>query len=209
MSPDEHKGRRRRGSAWTLFWILPLFSAACGDRGPISPADQSESNAVSSDSSELSLQSALVIAVINEDLEAIRKLLDEGAVANDVLQVAVAGGNRDIVKLLLDRGAVPDELTVLLAVAATPRHGEKGRDVVRFLLQRGAKGDWRSLYGAIHLDDIDLVRILLNPDYAAVDINQKDREGFTALDEAIEWERWEIVQLLRELGGKHGNSNTA
>ena len=187
-----------------VFWILPLCLFACGNGARIIATDKSESGSVS----EVSLSSALLIAVIKEDLEEMRKLLDQGALANDALQVAVAGGNRDVVKLLLDRGAVPDELTVLRAVAATRWHGEKGRDVVRFLLQRGAKGDWRSLYGAIHFDDIDLVRILLNPDYAAININQKDGEGYTAPDEAVEWNRWEIAQLLREYGGTHGNSNT-
>ncbi len=183
------------------FWILPLCGLACGNSGRIITTDTNESISVS----EMSLSSQLLIAVINSDLEQMTQLLDQGAVANNALQVAVAGGNPEVVRLLLDRGAVPDELTVLRAVSAVPRYGDKGREVVQFLLQRGAKGDWRSLFGAIHLDDIDLVRILLNPDYAALDINQKSSEGFTALDEALKWNRYEIAGLLREAGGEHAN----
>ena len=78
------------------------------------------------------------------------------------------------------------EVRCLRAGAATPQYGEKAREVVKLLLQRGAKADWRSLFGAIHFDDPDLIRILVSPDFAALDINQKDTEGYTALDEAVQ-----------------------
>ena len=56
-----------------------------------------------------------------------------------------------------------------------------------------------------YFDMIDVVRILINPDYAALDINQKSSDGFTSLDEALQWNRYEIAELLREAGGEHAN----
>ena len=129
------------------FWILPLCGLACGNSDRIITTDTSESISVS----EMSLSTQLLIAVINSDLEQMTQVLDQGAKANDAIQVAVAGANPDVVELLLDRGAVPDEDTVLRAVAASTQFPETGPEVVRMLLQHGAKADWRSLFGAILL----------------------------------------------------------
>lgn len=111
------------------------------------------------------------------DVEQVRKLLAEGAKAdepndgwkNTPMHFAACGGHVDVAKLLLEHGATLDAKNVL---DATPLHGCAGADkpkVAKWLIEQG------------------------------VDVNAPDADGNTPLDWAVE----EAYDLIEENGGEH------
>ncbi|MCC2646583.1 MAG: ankyrin-like [Rickettsiaceae bacterium] len=111
--------------------------------------------------------SALHMAIINNDYEVVKLLLDNGIDANHtffglyltILQLACNSSDFNIVKLLLDRGAYinsfnPNRGSTPLSVAISRKNGH---EIVKFLLQNGATLD----VGSLNIkDDVNLVAYL-------------------------------------------------
>lgn len=136
---------------------------------------------------------ALVKAAMDDDLEAVRRLLlFEGADANVVdkrlgitpLAQAYANGNREVIRELLWRGARVNERFSYRQTALMHIGEKTTADVVRDLLDAGAKVNLRDedgntvLMGAAGYGRQELVELLLR---AGAKINARDKQGRTAL----------------------------
>ncbi len=190
-----------------LFGILILELAGCGDGagGPaVAPTRSNSGDApsISNSGERFSRRTRLVRAVMNGDIETVQQLLDQGAKADDGLELAVDAGDLERVDLLLDEGARPDASSVMRGVVAIVLNG-RGYEVVELLLARGAKPDWRALFAAVRHNDGLLVQILLE----GVNVNATDHFGNTALDLAVKEGLPEIAALLRSLGGARGQGD--
>lgn len=117
----------------------------------------------------------LAQAVIDEDLELVKKFLNQGADPNYdngiALYQAVNKGNNEIIKLLLDKGANPNlkanpvGLGYISPLAEASANGNLG--TVKFLIDRGAnpndgeQGNSDALLNAIRSDRVEVVKFLL------------------------------------------------
>jgi ankyrin repeat protein len=114
---------------------------------------------------------------------------DAGAVAQDLSTNKCDLNARD------DAGRTPLDLAVI--------HCQT--NVISLLLDRGAKTNIRAQGGAtpLHLAAqegcVDAVKLLLAK---GAKVNAKDDQGKTPLDRALEWHQDEVVELLRQHGGK-------
>jgi ankyrin repeat protein len=115
----------------------------------------------------------LMVSVDLGHLEVARALLDRGAdiegeddLGDRALMRAAAAGRVDLASLLLDRGAEIEATNWSSVTALSMAALEGHQDVVELLLRRGAK---RDLLDAIAMDDVSLVRSLLE--------RPRDRDG--------------------------------
>lgn len=163
-------------------------------------------------------------AVISDDLDYIRLLLDAGADPDAIVPVlsqqgplhfAVTNGSADAIRLLLDAGADPnlaDELgfTPLLYAVSGQEIGnpEVAIEIARLLLAAGAdvnhasRADnsyaWTPLTQAARNGEAELVRFLLGVD--GIDLAARNTEGLTALGAARSEGFDEVAEILAEAG---------
>lgn len=163
-------------------------------------------------------------AVISDDLDYIRLLLNAGADPDTVVPIlshqgplhfAVTNGSAEAIRLLLDAGANPnlaDELgfTPLLYVVSGQDIGnpEVGIEIARLLLAAGAdvnhasRADnsyaWTPLMQAARNGEPELVRFLLGVE--GIDLAARNTEGLTALGAAREEGFPDVVALLEAAG---------
>lgn len=155
---------------------------------------------------------ALVEAAIDDDLEAVRELLDAGADANSVVQgdgtallIAAREGNRAIVDLLLDRGAdidigVRGDGSALIMAAR-----EGFRDIVRLFIDRGADvdiavaGDGSPLIMAAREGFREITRMLID---AGADVNLAVPGDGNPLIMAAREGHIEITTMLLDRGAR-------
>ncbi len=143
-------------------------------------------------------------------LDAVRLLLDSGADPNareigdntTPLHWAAALGNVDVVRALLDTGADVHGLGDLhegdVIGWATLGPDTIHEDVVALLLERGAR---HHIFSAIAVGDLDVIRRLVTHTPEALDRRRSRFEHRqTALHFAISRHRYDIVDLLIELG---------
>lgn len=161
----------------------------------------------------------LVDAVLGNDPDRVRYLLDHGADPNKVaeldhnaLQTAVREGHVAIAEILIDRGARIDLLDkdgwspLMLAVY------RNNPDMIGLLLRKGADKDvygdsgWSALSVAITYGDAARVKQLLD---AGVDVNAANKAGYTPLMFAIAKSADGVVELLIERGANVSAANGA
>ena len=161
-------------------------------------------------------------------VDAVRLLLKHGADPNAreegdntyPLHWAAAGGYLEIVRALLDAGGdvhgVGDvhELDVIGWATFFHAHSHAAggnTDVVSLLVERGAR---HHIFSAMTLGDMDLIRKLAEQNPSALDRHMSGFEhGQTPLDFAMNRKRYDILDLLIELGAnleaKDKNGHTA
>jgi ankyrin repeat protein len=144
-------------------------------------------------------------------VEAVRLLLDSGADPNAreigdntyPLHWAAAHGHLEVVRALLDAGGDVHGFGDLhegdvIGWATLDRPDAIPQDVVRLLLERGAR---HHIFSAIAVGDLALIRGLAKDNPAALDRRRSRFEHRqTALHFAISRQRYDIVDLLIELG---------
>lgn len=163
-------------------------------------------------------------AVISDDLDYIRLLLDAGADPDAIVPIlshqgplhfAVTNGSAEAVRLLLEAGANPDlsdELgfTPLLYAVSGQEIGnpEIAIEIARLLLAAGANANhassadnsyaWTPLMQAARNGEAKIVRFLLT--VGDVDLSARNTEGLTALGAAREEGFHEVAEILAEAG---------
>jgi uncharacterized protein len=146
-------------------------------------------------------------------LDSFRLLLDRGTATNVVnedgrtlLMQAVLNQNPKLAKILIETGAdinAKDKFgnTPLILAASSANV-----DAVRLLIVSRADLEERdndqetALMRAVAANDSECVEVLLT---AGADVTNKNSEGKTALDLAREYERKEVVALLKSHGTRH------
>ena len=155
---------------------------------------------------------ALMHAIADDRTEIIKALLKSNADVNEknsgggtALSWAAARGQLETVRLLLDRGADPEAINDAFVAAA----GHPHPDVMRALLERGAKlneigsealleAAGSTVAGVADQNRSEAVAFLLS---LGVDVNSKNKEGWTALLLAADQEdRGSVVRTLLDRG---------
>lgn len=159
-----------------------------------------------------SLNKALLEAAGKGDVEAIGRLLEQGADVqaqsengSSPLHMAVWEGHADAVRRLLAAGA---DVKAKAGNGSTPLHwaAQRGNaEVASLLLAAGADVSatdlwgWCPLHAASEKGHADVVRLLLE---AGADVNATNDAGVTPLRRATLYARPEAAALLRAHGGK-------
>jgi ankyrin repeat protein len=155
--------------------------------------------------------SGLGFATQSGEIDTVRKLLQEGADANELnadgwtpLTIAVRSGHTEIAEILLAVGA---EVNVVDEYGMTPLMWAEGGghdELVQILLQAGAdvkEGEYRlqAIVTAAEHGRLDVVQMLL---HEGADANARDKYGFSALAKAAKGGHSEVVKLLLQAGAK-------
>lgn len=159
------------------------------------------------DSSERSLARA----VINGNVEAVRRAVDrskdinfQGLYGVTLLWLAVQNNHVDIVKILLDNGADPD-VPVEGMSSIVGRAAEQYPEILAMLLSAGAStevrsgsfGKWAPIHFAATRKQSDSLELVVE---AGADLNAKTEAGGTALSIAALFGRLDNVIYLLEAG---------
>ena len=157
------------------------------------------------------LNSELLGAIRNGDLEMVKRLLEQGADINKAtnsagdtpLYVASEMGHVDVVTILLERGADINKATNSAGYTPLYVASEAGyEEVVKILLEKGADINKADIDGqtplmiAVSYGDLEVVEVLL--EYGA-NLNVRTDEGYTVFDmlsDGPSWTRSEIENLL-------------
>jgi ankyrin repeat protein len=150
----------------------------------------------------------LKLAVAANNYQVVRFFLELGQNPNgDYLMSAAANGQLDLVKLLLQFGANPDYPgcggnTALMSATAYP---EIFKTLIEHNANVKAKDDydrtvmmWAALHGSPEVVDL-LCRL-------GVDLEQRDKDGNTALSEATKKGRSEIIKILENCLKRQGTT---
>lgn len=152
---------------------------------------------------------AISIAAARGYVDTVKMLLNSGADTvnaerKTVLMIAVEGGHLELVENLLDRNinvnAADDSGWTALHGAASSGSPK----LVRLLLDAGARADVLDEYFgatplvfAARLGHTDVLKVMLEKD---VDVDQRDRDGNTALMMATLWLKPQSVKVLLDAG---------
>ena len=157
---------------------------------------------------------ALMKAVQNNDVSAVKKLIAEGVNVSELdanqdapLVMAAYEGRAEIVKLLLEAGA--DVTAVDPGMRATALHAAAyaGRtEAARLLIQyhidinkQGPNNGYTALHDAIWQNHIETAEVIIN---AGANLNLKSHSGETPLQFARSKNRREIAAMIeRKLAG--------
>lgn len=149
--------------------------------------------------SPLDTNKKLIYAVIKNDYDLVKKLLDFGADAkfkkSKALQYASQNSKIDtkIIKALINAGSDVSTRNNFVIDNAALRGND---EVVKMLLKAGAKPTWQTFRNAIKSENIKMISYLSSE----VDINEKDYLGMTHMETAIETHNPKIVKELIKLG---------
>jgi ankyrin repeat protein len=141
----------------------------------------------------------LDIAVATGQVEKVRALLDRGArvrTSANPLLAAVGSGNAEVVQLLIDAGA--DVGGGDLIGKALTGH----QDLLIMLLDAGAALHPDTMSGLGYLPSEAFERVYAKLKARGIDIDQRDWQGSTMLDNAAIWGNSGVVRFLVEKGAK-------
>ena len=192
----------------------PLQTAVINDRYEISEYLLENGAEVNTDDI---LYGPLMIAVINCQVDLVKLLLFHGAAVNvhyqfeyenqTPLQTAIKNQNLKIIKALLKNGADPNySFNSEETVPAIDQALEIGNSaIIRMLLKHGAKPvtklldtlDKKCLFEAVKNQDVIGVQDILK---SKVDLNIRNRRGFTPLHVAVDLGYFNIVKILVKNG---------
>ncbi len=157
---------------------------------------------------------ALMKAIINNDLLSVQNLIQRGADVNELddhqdapLVIAAYKGHTEIVKLLLEAGADvaavdPEMKATALHAAAYAGRTEAAKVLIAYKIDMDKQGPYNgytALHDAIWQNNIDTAKVLIEAG-ARLDIKAKD--GQTALDLAKARGRKEIVAMIEQKKSK-------
>lgn len=177
------------------------------------------------------MESEFLAAINAEDVDLVKKLLDQGAKVNPSddeddpafpLEVGAHRGNPEIVKLLLEHGAevdrVSDEYPTPLMLACSLGHLE----VARVLIEHGAEvslANWSTeetaLKAASRNGHTEIVRLMLENGAAVDHVTDEDHTGgeyfeeHTALMAACLHDQTDVARILLEHGANVNLCNSA
>jgi ankyrin repeat protein len=174
----------------------------------ITNVDRSKDNNISNRAKEEMLRSSAYTG----DLGIVRELIAQGVNFNTLgpsgwtaLMYAAAKGNLDIFQVLIAAGADVNLKHKFGCTALSEAAYWGHLDLVNLLLSAGAEvnsiddeEETTPLINAIYFGRIQIVKILLD---AGANPNFRDENGKTALEIAIEHQKLEIADLLRQAGG--------
>jgi ankyrin repeat protein len=164
------------------------------------------------------LYRALGMAVLSDDEEKVKLLLDYGAPVNDPciaypkcplhhppLRYVCEKGRVAIARMLLERGAYPDaEVQSTTKTTVLIECSKSGfLEIATLLLDYGANPNAKTTYGSTALIEAckkghtDIVKLLLNK---GVDVNVKTATGTSALTFALRKGNTQVVDLLKSHG---------
>lgn len=156
--------------------------------------------------------SILVDAIQNNNVDTIRKFLDEGGDVNTKLEgktllyIAADEWCDDIVELLLEMGANPNALNDNGDVALVVPICYNKINIVRMLLEAGANVNFSCPIGhtalvlAAFTGDPDLLLLLLG---YGVNVNLQNNLGQTGLHWAAYYARKDMIEILLEAGADY------
>jgi ankyrin repeat protein len=164
----------------------------------------------------------LMSAVINENLEIVEMLLENGARVNDIsidersaLHFAAMTGNQEIVHFLLNHKAEINQNSKSFGTPLYLACAHDNIEIVQFLLEQGAKinlGRLRDgvtpLMTATMEGHIQVVQYLLENKFEKIDVNELSCRGESILHIAmVQNENPEIVKILIEYGANIHDSH--
>ncbi len=159
---------------------------------------------------------ALIQGAFDGDLAKVQKLIEKGASLEatgpkdrSALLWASANGHTDVVEFLHSKGADIDagdsnnQTALMFAIKGSHV------DTVAYLLENGAdvnvqskKRRFTALIVAASVGNIDIVNMLLE---RGADASITERDGYTALDRARQYEHPEVASRLEEFGETSGS----
>ncbi len=166
----------------------------------------------------------LVLAASNDDLNAVKKLLAEGAEVNKrddntettALDEAVMHGNREMVRVLLNAGAEVNARTRNKQTALMRLDNDATASLVWDLVNAGARVNARDSDGdtplimASRYSTPEVVKALIS---AGARVNMANHEGETALMAAADADEVDIVEVLfnagADINARDHDGNTA
>jgi ankyrin repeat protein len=173
------EGTMLRKRKLALLFALILM-AGCGRQGGGSQENgnaRARSTPTANEMRDTEGRTVLMRTAETGDLDAVRKVIDEGADVNSksesgvtALMTASGMGHAGVTRLLIEKGA--DNYTALMSAALTGK-----REIIEILLDAGA------------------------------DTNVKDLSGKTARDYALMKEHKDIAQLIEQRGSSEGASS--
>ncbi|OUL20520.1 hypothetical protein BV378_29320 [Nostoc sp. RF31YmG] len=157
----------------------------------------------------------LVEAVSTDQVDVLKKFLDNGGDPNKYFALAVSDGSMQSVELMLLRGAnvnLPDTNGITPLMVAARYTYRAGAEMTKFLLDKGALVNAKSKKGstalmfscspvASHYEDeyAKVVKMLITK---GAQLNAKNQMGATPLSVAIQGNWQKIVAILKQAGAK-------
>lgn len=172
----------------------------------------------------ISASDPLVLAASNDDLNAVKKLLEEGADVNKrdddtgttALDEAVMHGNRDMVRVLLNAGAEVNARTRNKQTALMRLDNDATASLVRDLVNAGARVNARDADGdtplimASRYSTPEVVKALIS---AGARVNMANHDGETAIMAAADADEVDTVEVLfnagADINARDHDGNTA
>ncbi|OUL34345.1 ankyrin repeat domain-containing protein [Nostoc sp. 106C] len=157
----------------------------------------------------------LVEAVSTDQVDVLKKFLDNGGDPNKYFALAVSDGSMQSVELMLLRGAnvnLPDTNGITPLMVAARYTYRAGAEMTKFLLDKGALVNAKSKKGstalmfscspvASHYEDeyAKVVKMLITK---GAQLNAKNQMGATPLSVATQGNWQKIVAILKQAGAK-------
>ena len=187
--------------------IQLLEAARAGDNEQI---PQLLSKGASPDAIDSEGYTALMLAAMNSDPEAVKALIDAGANTESeyyrhgatALGLAVEAKRHDIVRVLLDSGANVNARGYNRATKLITAAAQGDKEMARILLDAGADINMcnmhnkSALFAAVQMGHPGMVKLLLD---AGADVNIRDFQNKTALMHALEKNHADIVDMIRSV----------
>ena len=156
-------------------------------------------------------ETALMKAITNGDLETVKSLIEKGADVNikakyatgyTALMLASLEPDIKIIKLLIKKGAeVNANDGAVLLWALTSSKNKELKEIVKLLIEKGAdvkgKNGKLALIRAVKENYIEIARFLITK---GADVNVKNKDGMTALQQALKNKNSEMLNVLKQAG---------
>jgi ankyrin repeat protein len=214
-----YKGQKQAGEALRKVWQKPkdIFDAAAlGDTVAIRSFLSEE---VSPNAKDQQTYTPLMFAAMADHAPAVRLLLESGAKVDlsnsrreTPLKLAAVTGSAEAARVLLVAGADPNKSSsnhqTALVDAALVAYTLDTTEVVKQLIAHGAsigasdRLGRTALWWAVSSGHLGITKLLLDAGADVQNVFIRDRENNqTALDYALEYGGFEVIELIRDLTG--------